>query len=124
MILQEGEGWRFARDSARESFSILIGGEHWAFELTLREWRELMTLVLELEQQHRLLVDQLMAEEAISIELERGPWWAALEGDRRQWGLAVVLTAVEGRSAEGAWPAPAAMALVAAMRIELDKLND
>ena len=40
-----------------------------------------MTLVLELEQ-HRLLVDQLMAEEAISIELELAPGGLPWKGIR------------------------------------------
>ena len=123
MIQQEGDGWRFAHDPARGHFCILIGGDRWAFELTFEEWRGLIDVVIALIDQHRALVDQLMEEEALTIELERGPWWVALDGNQQEWGLALVLNAAEGRSAEGAWAAPEAMALVAAMRTELDQLE-
>ena len=123
MIQQEGSGWRFARDPSRGPYPVLIGGESWAFELTDPEWRELVGLVSALEDQHGALVDQLMAEEAIEIEMERGVWWAALGGDRAHWHLSVVLTGSQGRDAEGRWPSPAAMAVVAAMRTRLDSMD-
>ena len=75
-----------------------------------------LALAVELDHQHRLLVDQLMDEEAIELELDRGVWWGCLSGDRRQWELRILLTPLEGRAAEGEWPAPAAAAAVAAMR--------
>lgn len=120
MIQQEGPGWRLAHDAGRGRFCVLIGGTSWAFELTADEWCCLVDLVGTLEDQHRALVDQLMAEESISIEAERGPWWVGLEGDRDQWSLSVVLVAEEGRGAEGHWDAPAAEAMAAAMRTNVD----
>ena len=123
MIQQEGPGWRLARDISRGRFCVLIGGERWAIELTDEEWRGLVAIVVDLEDQHRSLLDQLMAEEAISIEAEQGPWWAALEGDRSQWSLSVVLTAADSRGAEGFWQAPAAAAMVAALRTSLDSCD-
>ena len=116
MIQQEGAGWRLSRDPSRGQYSVLVGGERWAFELTEPEWRDLVELVVTLEQQHRGLVDQLMEEETIELELDRGVWWGCLSGDRCQWGLRILLTPQEGRAAEGEWPAPAAAAAVAAMR--------
>ena len=116
MILQEGPGWRLARDSSRGEFNILVGGEGWAFELTAPEWRDFVDLLSTLETQHSALKGQLMAEEAIELELDRGVWWGCLAGDCQSWSLAIVLTPEEGRGVEGFWPAPTAAALVAAVR--------
>jgi hypothetical protein len=70
-----------------------------------------------LVQEHRGLADQLMGEEAISLELERGPLWVALDGDRDGWELRFVLTPAGGgsRAVEGSWTAEASAALVAAL---------
>ena len=116
MIQQEGDGWRVAHDPSRGEFCVLVGGERWAFELTEPEWRDLVNLVATLEQQHRGLVDQLMPEESIELELDRGVWWGCLSGDRNLWELRILLTPLEGRAAQGEWPAPAAAAAVAALR--------
>ena len=116
MIQQEGDGWRVSRDPSRGKYCFLVGGERWAFELTEPEWRDLVDLVVTLEQQHMGLVDQLMPGESIELELERGVWWGCLSGDRSQWGLRILLTPLEGRAAEGEWPVPVAAAVVAALR--------
>ena len=87
MIVQEGPGWRLARDPSRGEFSILVGGEGWAFELTEPEWKDLVGLLATLETQHSVLRDQLMAEEAIELELDRGVWW----GERRHARLSELL---------------------------------
>ena len=100
-------------DPSRGEYCVLVGGERWAFELTEPEWRDLVAI---LEQQHRGLVDQLMPEESIELELDRGVWWGCLSGDRSQWELRILLTPQQGRAAEGGWPAPAAAAAVAALR--------
>lgn len=123
MIQQEGPGWRLARDRSRGLFCVLIGGQSWAVELTDAEWRSLVALLVELQKQHQAVVAQLMAEEAISIELERGVWWGALEGDRDDWSISIVLDAEHGRGMEGHWPDPAAAAMVAAMRTMLDSIE-
>ena len=120
MIQQEGPGWRFARDPSRADYQCLIGGETWAFELTDPEWRDLVGLLSALEDQHRSLADQLMEEESIDLEMERGVWWASLDGDRNHWQLSLVLSGSQGRGVEGHWPSPAAMAIVAAMRSAMD----
>ena len=122
MIQQEGPGWRLAWDSTRSDFCVLIGGDGWAAELTEPEWRELVALTVELDHQHRVLVDQLMEEEAIELELDRGVWWGCLSGDRHSWALTVLLSPLQNRGAEGHWPAPAAAAMVAAMRTLLDTM--
>ena len=116
MIQQEGDGWRVSHDPSRGEFCVLVGGEHWAFELTEPEWRDLVDLVATLEEQYRGLVDQLMPEESIELELDRGVWWGCLSGDRNLCELRILLTPLEGRAAQGGWPAPAAAAAVAALR--------
>ena len=109
MIQREGEGWRLAWDAGRQPFSVLIGGEGWAVELSSAEAEALRDAVADLAAQHAALVEQLMAEEAIELELERDGWWLAIEGDRSSWSLQVVLSPTPGqRALEGSWSAAAA----------------
>jgi Domain of unknown function (DUF1818) len=116
-IEREGPGWRLAWDPSREPFSVLIGGADWAVELSAAEAESLQAAVADLVEQHAAVVDQLMAEEAISLELERQPWWLAIEGDRSTWALQVVLSPAPGQRAfEGGWPAPASQAFSAALQ--------
>ena len=122
MIQQEGPGWRLAHDLSRNGFPFLIGGEFWAVELTEMEVKGLHALLVELDHQHSLIRDQLMEEESITLELEHQEWWGCLDGTRARWGLQVVLQGNETqrRGLEGAWPAPAAQAFLAALRTVLD----
>jgi hypothetical protein len=116
MLVQEGEGWRWLVDPGRSPFAVLVGGLDWAVELTAEEARGLQEGLVHLVQEHRGLVDQLMPEEAISLELERGSLWMALEGDREVWQLRFVLTpASKNRAVEGGWRPEASVALVAAL---------
>jgi hypothetical protein len=109
VIQLEGEGWRLAWDGSRQPFSVLMAGEGWAVELTELEASALRDAVADLVAQHQGLVDQLMEEESIELELERDPWWLAIDGDRRSWSLRVVLTPEAGqRAVEGSWSVAAA----------------
>lgn len=122
MIQLEGPGWRLAwredgGPSGGQPFAVLIGGQGWAVELTAAEARALANLTLDLIAEHQALVDQLLAEEAICLELERGPWWLALEGDRRQWSLKGVLSPEAGqRALEVSWSVEASGALCQALQ--------
>ena len=117
MVQREGEGWRLSWDAGRQPFSVLIGGDGWAAELSLSEAKALRDGVSLLAAQHADLVDQLMAEEAISLELERQPWWIGLEGDRAGWALRVVLTPGPGqRAVEGCWSMAASRPFMAALQ--------
>jgi hypothetical protein len=122
MIQQEGPGWRLAHDLSRNGYSFLIGGVFWAVELTETEVKGLHALLVELDHQHSLIRDQLMEEESITLELEQQEWWGCLDGTRDRWALQVVLqgNGIKGRGLEGAWPAPAAQAFLAALRTVLD----
>ena len=99
----EGPGWRLAVDPARPGYQALIGGDAWAIELSLDELSQLKSLCGRLQDQHLAISDQLMAEEAIEIALEQGPWWLELSGDRERWCLRFVLSGPSGRGAEGGW---------------------
>ena len=100
-----------------QPFAVLIGGQGWAVELTTAEAQALANLTLDLIAEHQALVDQLLAEEAICLELERGPWWLALEGDRRQWSLKGVLSPEAGqRALEVSWSVEASGALCQALQ--------
>jgi len=122
VIQLEGPGWRLAwredgEPSGGQPFAVLIGGQGWAVELTAAEARALANLTLDLITEHQALVDQLLAEEAICLELERGPWWLALEGDRRQWSLKGVLSPEAGqRALEVSWSVEASGALCQALQ--------
>ena len=122
MQVGEGEGWRLAFNPLRADFPVLVGGRHWAAELSLAEAQVFQGAVANLVQQQAGLVDQLMAEEALSLELEtplaggQGHLWLTLEGDRSQWSLGFVLTPEPGlRGLEGHWEAGATAALTAAL---------
>ncbi len=122
MIEQEGPGWRIARDPSRGRFPVLIGGATWAIELTEYEWGSLVLLLDELIAQYHQLENQLMIEESITLEIERLPWWACIDGDRHSWSLKLILQG-DGdqiRGAEGFWPVPAAQAIATAMRTMWD----
>ena len=108
MIEREGEGWRIVWDGDRHPFAVLIGGAGWATELSRPEAESLRDALADLLAQHAALVDQLMAEESISLELERDPWWLTIDGDRQEWSLQVMLSPQPGQRAfEGSWPHPA-----------------
>ena len=62
MIKKEGPGWRLIRDSSRENFSTLIGGESWAIELNQFEWKTLVKVVIDLSDQYKNIKDQLMGD--------------------------------------------------------------
>ena len=118
MIQNQGPGWRLARDTLRDSFPVLIGGESWAIEITEDEWNSLVPLLSALLDELIKIESQLMSEESIFIEMDKSPWWACLDGDRQHWSLKLVLEG-EGdsrRGFEAFWPHPSAQAIVLAMR--------
>ncbi|MFS6828389.1 DUF1818 family protein [Cyanobium sp. ATX 6F1] len=112
----EGEGWRLGCDPGRQPFSVLIGGEGWAVELTGAEAAGLRQALGCLVAQHSDLTGQLMAEETIELELESGPWWLVLAGDRHSWRLRIVLTPESGqRALEVSWGLGASAAFARAL---------
>ena len=106
MIKKEGPGWRLIRDSSRDNFSTLIGGESWAIELNQFEWKTLVKVVIDLSDQYKNIKDQLMGDEDITLELESDPWLAILKGDQKGWKLKLILDSSDSlnRGAEVSWP--------------------
>lgn len=114
MLIQEGKGWRFGVDRRRSPFSVLIGSEHWAAELTLAEAREFRDGALSLAAELARLQDRLMEEESISLELERGQLWLELEACAGDLALRFVLRGEgQSRGIEGGWTAGATAAVLA-----------
>ena len=122
MIKKEGPGWRIIRDSSRDNFSTLIGGESWAIELNQFEWETLVKVVIDLSDQYRDMKDQLMGEEDITLELESTPWLAILKGDQNGWNLKLVLDSNDSsnRGAEVFWPRSVTFRVVHALRTMWD----
>ena len=122
MIKKEGSGWRIIRDSSRDNFSTLIGGETWAIELNKSEWENLVKVVFDLSDQYQLVKGQLMDDEDITLELERSPWLAILKGDQYGWNLRLILSSsgLLNRGAEVYWTRNVTNHVVDAMRTMWD----
>ena len=122
MIKKEGHGWRIIRDSSRDNFSTLIGGDSWAIELTQYEWETLVKVFINLSDQYKEIKDQLMGEEDITLELESNPWLAILKGDQHGWKLKLILDSNDSlnRSAEVSWPREVTVHIANAMRTMWD----
>ena len=122
MIKKEGIGWRIIRDLSRDDFSTLIGGESWAIELNKIEWETLVRVVIDLSDQYNDVKDQLMGDEDITLELERSPWLAILQGDQYGWNLKLILNSSGSlnRGAEIFWPRNVTSYVSSAMRTMWD----
>ncbi len=122
MLKKEGPGWRIIRDSSRDNFSTLIGGENWAIELNKSEWENLVNLIVDMTDQYKSVKEQLMGEEDITLELERSPWLAILKGDQDGWSLRLILSSsgLSNRGAEIYWPRNVTNDVANAMRTMWD----
>ena len=122
MFKKEGNGWRIIRDSSRDTFSTLIGGEAWAVELNNSEWEHLVQVVIDLSNQYKSVKEQLMGDEDITLELERRPWLAILKGDQYGWDLRLILDSdnLINRGAEVYWPRNVTNHVANAMRTMWD----
>jgi len=122
VIKKEGPGWRLIRDSSRDNFSTLIGGESWAIELNQFEWKTLVKVVIDLSDQYKNIKEQLMGDEDITLELESDPWLAILKGDQNGWKLKLILDSSDSlnRGAEVSWPRNVTTNVANAMRTMWD----
>ena len=118
MIKKEGQGWRIIRDSTRDKFPTLIGGQNWAIELTNSEWKSLGEVVFDLKEQYLDIKEQLMGDEDITLELDRKPWVAILNGDKYGWSLKLILNSSGSmnRGVEVFWPRNVTESVNKAMR--------
>ncbi len=101
--LRKGSGWRLGWDPGRSPFVALVGGETWALELTLEEWRAFVQGVYRLQQDMEAVTSQLMAEESITLEQTFPALTLVASGSATAWGLYLQLH--QGRRGEGFWPA-------------------
>lgn len=118
MRVQEGLGWRLVLDPARQPFCALIGGSGWAAELTRDEVLALAEGVARLQVQHRQIADQLMADEDLELDWERGDLWIGLSLNRGRCILSFVLEAAAGRrSVEASWEGESSQAMALALEV-------
>lgn len=116
MQVDGGPGWRLQVDPQRHPYGVLIGGAGWAAELSSAEALALQQGIGRLLSQHADLQDQLMPDEAITLELDLGGLWLALEGDSLSWQLRFVLTPGGAqRALEAGWDRGASQAFAAAL---------
>ena len=86
------------------------------------ECETLVEVVIELCDQYKLVKEQLMGDEDITLELERRPWLAILKGDQYGWNLRLILSAsgLFNRGAEVYWPRNVTNHVANAMRTMWD----
>ena len=119
MIKYHGLGWRLEKDISRKKFTVLVGGENFAFEVSEKKWICLRTIISKLIDEFDALKNELMPEEQICLEMEICPWWACIDGNKDNWSLNLILSGenIEGRGLEGSWPMPAGKNLAHQMRL-------
>jgi hypothetical protein len=88
-------------DPERQPYCLLLGGEHWSFELNALETKSLVQLLDTLDTQWQASLAEIMDEETLScvvgdarVEIERF-------GTALVFGLRLRL--LSGRKAEGIW---------------------
>lgn len=111
--LKEGTGWRLGYDPDASVFKGLVGGDRWAVELTAAEFTDFCRLALQLTDTVRSLASELMDEERICCEQETAHIWLEVEGWPTAFSLRFIL--LEGRRAEGGWPATTTAEIIQAI---------
>ena len=102
-LLKEGQGWRIGWDETRNPFKALVGGEHWAIELTQQEFESLQRLTQQLSATMAAMATELMPDEQLTLEQETEQLWVEAEGFHHRYSLRFIL--LTGRGGEGGWPA-------------------
>ncbi|NJN88015.1 MAG: DUF1818 family protein [Leptolyngbyaceae cyanobacterium SL_7_1] len=110
--IKQGNGWRIGWDAAAPEFPGLVGAETWAIELTEAEFNDFCQLVGRLAEAMQQIAGELMAEEAVSCEVESERLWLEAEGYAQSYGLRMIV--LSGRRCEGQWDAIATPPLIQA----------
>jgi hypothetical protein len=113
--LKSGDGWRLGWNPDATEFCGLVGGEHWAIELTQAELDDFCRLVHQLDGTMHQMAEELMAEERICCEVESDLIWLEAEGFPQQYELRLMV--LSGRRGEGSWDAGAVPELMRASQM-------
>ena len=117
MPIKEEDNWRLIRRTDKGKYCILISVNKWSIELQDHEFVSLFNLLDSLINQLLELENQFMDEELINLEFERLPWYAELEGTKKNWSIRIIFESNEQtRSFEMYWPATVANDLFFEMR--------
>ena len=105
MLVNNNDHWRLIKNQDKGKYCFLIGANKWAVELEESEFNSLYFLINDLINEFLAIKDELMEEELINLEFEKQPWYAELEGTKREWSLRMILECNENsRSFEMYWP--------------------
>jgi hypothetical protein len=102
-FLKSGPGWRIGYDPEAVEFQGLVGTDDWALELTEAELDDFCRLLGQLVDTMKQMATELMDEEAIACEVESDRLWLEVEGYPQSYTLRLIV--LQGRRAEGCWPA-------------------
>jgi hypothetical protein len=112
--LKSGPGWRLGWDPDASEFAGLVGGDHWAIELTGAELNDFCHMVLQLANTMAQMATELMSDEKITCEAEGDRLWLEASGYPQAYDLSLIL--LTGRRGEGSWPAEVVPELVKAVQ--------
>ena len=101
--VKQGDGWRIGWDPEALVFQGLLAGDCWSIELTEAEFNQFCRLAQQLADTLTQMSNQLMESERVACEAENDLIWLEAEGYPNGFALRFIL--LEGRRAEGGWPA-------------------
>jgi Domain of unknown function (DUF1818) len=113
-LLKSGAGWRLGWDATAQEYRGLIGGDHWAIELTDPELADFIRLTAQLSSTMSQMADELMDHEAIACEAESDLLWLEVEGYPHAYSLRFIL--LSRRRSEGFWSEAVVPALLQAIQ--------
>ncbi|MEA5499545.1 DUF1818 family protein [Limnoraphis robusta] len=114
-ILKTGTGWRLGWNPTATEYQGLVGGEHWAIELTAAEFNDFCRLLTQLSHIISQMASELMDSEKIACDAESDLLWMQVEGYPHVYGLQFILNT--GRRGEGSWPPEVVSELIQATKI-------
>ena len=123
-MLEDQKRWRLLKDFKKGKFCFLIGVDNWSVELQKSEFNSLYFLLIRIHEQLKVIKNELMDEESISLELEQLPWYIELEGKKNEWSLRFVFESQDQtRSFEMYWPIPIAQNLFYEIKNMWESMN-
>jgi hypothetical protein len=114
-VVKTGAGWYLGWNPNAAEFKGLVGGDHWAIELTEAELNDFCRFLGQLAQTMSLMAAELMDKEKIACEVESDLLWIQAEGYPEAYSIKLILN--RGRRCEGAWREGAVPGLVQAAQV-------